>query len=355
MNNGGSGNGTAGSNVPGAGSGTGGTGTGGVVNPGGGANAGGVTNGGASGGTPAGGQNSAGTGGGVEPGDTMPPRPLNVTAAMDEHRHNINGRPAAMDNRAPKMMGKLIVDVGVDNGGAYEFGLKRGFHVYGVNIVHCQIAESPDAYQSKTPAFNGNCRLETFDGVDRDPSINVSPADSVTGKLQKALTDLHAQFPEEDWGYFLNADGTVRWSDVGITGYSHGATSAARWAKHVRLWRVVSRSGPRDNICGQYGEGQCPAGVISSWLDEESATPVERLYGFVGNGDSQYEDILFAMDRMKYMGAPTDINAVAPPYNNSRRLYINGGHSSFDSDEFNTAMGVAWSVPPENMTYAAGL
>jgi hypothetical protein len=291
----------------------------------------------------------------VEPGDTPPKAPLNITAAKAEHKHTVGGRPVGVDNRAPHMMGKLIIELGVDDGGVNEFALKHGFHVYGAEIVHCQIAEAENTYQSKTTAFNGNCRLETFDGVDHDPSINVSPAESVSGKLKAALAELHATYPEEDWGYYLTAEGEVRWSDVGVTGYSHGATSAARWAKQYRFYRAVSRSGPRDNICGNYADGQCPAGVISAWLDEESKTPPERLYGFVGNGDSQYDDILFAMDRMGYLGTPTDIGAVAPPYNNSHRFYINGGHDNFEGKQFWPALAVAWGVPAENVAYAAGL
>jgi hypothetical protein len=323
-----------------------------------GSNAGGGTAGGAGGATAGGGVSpggAAGAGGGVEPGDTPPVRPLMVSAAPGEHRHTINGRPVGMDNRAPQMMGKLVIELGVDDGGVNDFALKHGFHVYGAEIVHCQIAEAPNTYESKTTAFNGNCRLETFDGVDHDSSINVSVADSVSGKLKQALTDLHAQYPEEDWGYFLNADGSVRWSDVGITGYSHGATSAARWAKKYRLYRAVSRSGPRDNICGQYAAGQCPESVISDWLDEESLTPVERMYGFVGQQDGQYEDILFAMDRMGYVGEPTNIDSVAPPYNGSHRLYIGGGHSNFEDKQYWPAMALAWGVPQENIDYAAGL
>ena len=40
-----------------------------------------------------------------------------------------------------------------------------------------------------------------------------------------ALTSLQASNPEEDWGYFLTQDGKdVRWSDVAISGDSHGAS-----------------------------------------------------------------------------------------------------------------------------------
>jgi hypothetical protein len=280
-------------------------------------------------------------------------------AAVGEHTRTFNGRPVGLDTRLPKMMGKLIIDVGVTEGGAYDFGLKHGFHVYGAKIpAMCDIAQTADQFASLGgPNHPGDCRLETFDGQDHSPTVTISAADSVAGKLKQDLADLQAQFPEEDWGYYLNADGSVRWSDIGITGYSHGATSAARWAKTVRLYRVVSRSGPRDNLCGQGAtkpyDTNCPANIIATWINEATTTPIERYYGMVGNGDMQYGDILFAMNRMNYIGTPVDIGAGAPPYGDSHRMFINDGHSDFTDRKFWPALGVAWGVPPENMTYAA--
>lgn len=302
-------------------------------------------------------------GGSSDAGDTPPVRPLNITAAPGEHVHNVGGRPAAVDNRAPKMMGKLIIELGVDSGGLYQFGLKRGFHVYGADIEHCEITLDMGR------EHNGDCRLETFDGVDRTPTLNVTPENSVVGKLTAALAELHQSFPEEDWGYFLNADGTVRWSDVGVTGVSHGAQSAARWARAVRMYRAVSRSGPRDTACGDgklhAGETitdamppydpNCPPEKISAWQDEVSMTPTERLFGFVGNEDGQFGDILFAMDYMKYVGKPVNVSVAAPPYDGSHRFYANDGHSGFDGEEYWPALQIAWGVPQENMDYAAGL
>jgi hypothetical protein len=224
---------------------------------------------------------------------------------------------------------------------------------------------------------NGNCRLETFDGIDRDPEFNLTPETAVIGQLAAHLAELHATYPEEDWGYFLNQDGTVRLSDVGITGYSHGAQSAARWARAYRLYRAVSRSGPRDNECGkgpaagdydpQNPPWRCPADNpacaateadcdnISAWLLEPSMTPVERLFGFVGKGDGQYGDIMYSMEIMQYVGQPVNISTAQPPYDGSHRFYSDDGHSGFDGDQYNAALGIAWGVPQENMDYAAGL
>jgi hypothetical protein len=357
---------------PGSSGGTAGTGggpSGGVSGGGaGGSASGGSAGTAAAGSSGAGGSaGSSGSGGSAgmddSAGDTAPWRELNITAAPGDHRHDVGGRPVAVDNSAPIMMGKLIINLNVDDGGIYDFGLKRGFHIYGADIEHCDI-------NYDTREHNGDCRLETFDGQDHSPAINVSYENSVMGKLSAALTELAATYPEEDWGYFLNQDGSVRWSDVGVTGVSHGAQSAARWARAYRLYRAVSRSGPRDTECGDgmlhagtdfdpanppY-DVNCPDEQISAWIDEESATPTSRLFGFVGNEDGQYGDILFSMERMGYIGQPVNVSKVAPPFEgDSHRFYADDGHSGFDDEKYWPALGVAWGVPQANMDHAAGL
>jgi len=237
--------GTAGSNSAGqngvAGGGsptqTAGTSSGGIVGGGGTT----VTTGGASGGVgggvggATGGATTGGTGG-LDPGDTLPKGPLNVMASKGEHVHG----KAGIDTRAVKMLGKLVVDLGVNAGGYSSFLAKRGYHSMG---APCGACAAPDLGNNRDDV--GTCRMGEFA--------------TTSASVKSQLTMLHAQYPEEDWGYFLNADGSVRWSDVAITGISHGATTAAIAGRiGARMWRIVSRSGPRDNVCG-LGNGQCAA------------------------------------------------------------------------------------------------
>jgi hypothetical protein len=178
---------------------------------------------------------------------------------------------------------------------------------------------------------------------------------------------LSAQYPEEDWGYFLNADGSVRWSDVAITGISHGATTAAIAGRlGARMWRIVSRSGPRDNTCG-LGNGQCTAPLstpsydpacpdadVASWLDKPSLTPMDRFYGLVGMTDGQCGDIMFDMHRTKYVGVPTIFdNAQAVLTGTNQFFAASAGHYDFlaapngvtRADE---VLEIAFAIPPEN-------
>jgi hypothetical protein len=316
-----------------AGTGTGGAGTGT-------AGAGGST----SGGTATGG---GGAGGG--PGAIM----VTVQPGLHSHTTGTPARPAAIDNRLPKVMGKLIVNLDVDDGNINDYAVKHGFHVYGAKLpLHCDIAESKDDYAGKGRDFNGNCRLETFDGMEHEPSVNIAAADAVASKVKAALTDLAAKYSDEGWGYFLDGGGNVRWEDVGITGYSHGATSAIRWSKKIKLWRAVARSGPRDNICGSAYKGQtCPDSAVSSWLTEQSVTPVANVFSLGGMGDTQYGDFVYANDKLMLPGAPTDVTAAAPP-DGANRLYISGGHDDFTNKSFWPVFDKIYAMPAENVTYA---
>jgi hypothetical protein len=309
----------------------------------------------ASGGAEAGGGASGGAAGGTsDAGDTAPPKPLNFTAAAGQHVHMMLGRGAGVYGGVPHLMGKLIVQL--DNN-VYNFGLKRGFHVLGVNLPVCPINYT-------TREHNGDCRLEVFDGVDRVSDFAVTPEESVTGQVVASLKQLQMTYPEEDWGFFLNADGSVRWSDVGFTGHSHRAQSATRFAVAVRAYRAVARSGPRDNNCGTGAatadfdpqhppyDVNCPVAKISAWLDDTPKTPIDRFFGFVGKTDEEYSDIQFTMEHMKFVGAPMNISTAKAPYGGTHRFYADAGHDGFDSAPYYDALNIAWGVPPENAAWA---
>jgi len=102
---------------------------------------------------------------------------------------------------------------------------------------HSHTSKRPE--DERQQGFYGDARKEVWDGIEHThagdfASIHMTPADGVAQRTQKALKYLDQAYPDEDWGYYLNADGSVRWSDVILTGMSHGASNVARWAMLVR-------------------------------------------------------------------------------------------------------------------------
>jgi hypothetical protein len=342
------------------GAGTSGSGSAGVS--GGEAIAGATSTGGGSGMAGAAGSGESGAAG----GDTPPPRPPNVTASESRHQHtfrasdadstvsfNDNMQIAVIDNRAATLMGKLVlpfagagVNVGTLTGGG-EFCARRGFHVLAIATFQDYDIVSRGA------DFFGDARRTVFEGVFHTQEgefagIPLTKADGVAQRTQKALQYLHATYPEEDWGYYLQSDGSVRWSDVIFTGMSHGASNSARFGFLVRASRVVSASGPRDNLCTRVDLTDC-GGVVATWFDETPKTPLDRFYSITGRNDSQHTQHLFAAEKLGYPGQATAIEGSQPPYGNSHQLIANAGHVDFCGNAtYAAACNHAFGVPPEN-------
>jgi hypothetical protein len=267
----------------------------------------------------------------TEEGDQPAPRPLMVDRAGAQ-LYSIKFKPseadptvtsndavqtALLDTRAPTIRAKLVVTLSGSNNppgplGLTSYAASQGFHALAVAYFN---AYSPAGQTD--PNFFGQVRFDEFDGMGRNTRFKVARPDSVEVRVTKALTFLQAKNPQGDWSYYLNGDGQVRWSDVIFFGQSHGATSAAAYAKLRRVWRAVSMSGPRDTNP-----------VVATWLTMPSATPIDRFYGFTGTQDGQHPDHLKAMEAMGYLGAVVDVGQAKPPYGGSHRLQYVGGHTA---------------------------
>jgi hypothetical protein len=256
-----------------------------------------------------GGVGSSGSGGGTSAGagssetDPPAPRPLMVNPATS-CKCDIKFSAVSVDPDAGKsttdthatddqvmfvdtsktIQGKLVICIGgigggPGGGGIEGFAKNAGFHVF---LVATQTAISGAPQQYKTtlatnpmdPEANrqvGDGRMEAWDGKDRVDWLDIQPPDSIVNRTEHALEHAMTADPGGDWGYYLNADGTVRWTDVYMVGYSFGSQTIAMDSKYVRFGRVVATSGPQD-------EGFPNA----TWISQPSATPVDRLYMAVG-------------------------------------------------------------------------
>jgi len=264
--------------------------------------------------------------------DTPPWRPLMVTASPGEHIHG----SAGVDTRS-HLLGKLAVDIGVNSGSYQSWLSARGYHSMG---APCGACAAPNLGAGRDAV--GACRLMEFANTE--------------ASVKSTLTSLAQNYPTEDWGYFLNQDGSVRWSDVAITGVSHGATTAAVAGRlGARMWRVVSRAGPRDDTCGVAGgvsptptfdpsnppwKVPCPPADIASWMDMPSITPIDRFYGLVGTTDVEYGDIMFDMHYTGYPGPPVQWNVAGAVLTGNQFYSTTGGHLDF--------LGAAAGVMPTN-------
>ncbi|HXK20423.1 MAG TPA: hypothetical protein VNG33_21585 [Polyangiaceae bacterium] len=278
----GSANGTAGS-APAAGA-AGQAPTGGAAGAGAGTGAGGnagTAAGGASAGSPA-------TGGSAST-DPLPPRPINVQPG-GTFSANFNGQPISV-NKSKPAQGKLVlllggICTGTGAGGFESFIKSYGFHVFAPKTQTC-VNSAPDQYKTAIksnpldPEANrqvGDARTELWDGVDRVDWVTVNKGESIQEETIAAINYGTAQDPGGDWGFFLNADGTLRTTDVWVVGYSWGSQTWAMISSYVRFGKVITTSGP-------VSEGFPDA----AWITHPSATPNDRKYLLAGL-DAPYPD-----------------------------------------------------------------
>jgi len=217
---------------------------------------------------------------------------------------------AAVDPRAPSR-GKLVIWLMPHNPQLFERLTGYGFHAIQVHYANGWFGK---LYAGPPPAddlFLSKVRLEAATGRDFSDAVAIPAPDSIMGRSHRFVQWLHREHPQGGWGRFLSADRReLRWDRVILSGISHGATTAARMAKHVEVDRVVMFSGPRDQF--------------ERWQSLPSATPPQRFFGFTHVLDEGWTRDHYCRSwqllGLHRFGPVVDVDRVAPPYGDTRRL-----------------------------------
>ena len=167
----------------------------------------------------------------------------------------------------------------------------------------------------------GGVRLEAATGEDHSPLVSIRKPDGMQERAFQFVKWLDKEHPQGNWGQFIAAGGAgLDWDKVIIAGASHGSTTAARFAKHQKVDRVVMLCGPRD----QY----------ETWQGLPSATPSQRFFGFShvldGGWKADHYCRSWQMLGLHEHGPIVNVDRSRPPFGNSRRLitdYDVGGDS----------------------------
>ncbi|MFT5526497.1 MAG: hypothetical protein ACI9HK_004474, partial [Pirellulaceae bacterium] len=157
----------------------------------------------------------------------------------------------------------------------------------------------------------GRMRLEAATGEDHSPLAEIPQPDGMMERSFQFVKWLAKENPQGKWNQFLDEDETgLRWDKVVISGISHGSTTAARFAKHQRVDRVVMFSGPRDQF--------------ESWHGFPSATPSNRFFGFThvldGGWTGDHYCRSWEMLGLQKHGPVVNVEKADVPWGNSRRL-----------------------------------
>ncbi|RYD21751.1 MAG: hypothetical protein EOP88_10245 [Verrucomicrobiaceae bacterium] len=217
---------------------------------------------------------------------------------------------AAVDTRVPPQ-GKLVIWLMGHNGELFDRVTGYGMHAIQVHYAREWFGKLYPGAPPRDELFLSGIRLEAATGKDESRAVRIPYPDSIMGRSVSLVKWLEKENPEGNWKQFLTRDGKdLQWEKVVLCGISHGATTAARMAKTVKVGRVVMFSGPRDQF--------------EVWQRVESATPGNRYFGFThllddGWSGDHYSRSWQLMQMQKY-GPVTDVEKSPPPYGNSRRL-----------------------------------
>ncbi|MEQ1862125.1 MAG: hypothetical protein ABMA13_19585 [Chthoniobacteraceae bacterium] len=225
------------------------------------------------------------------------------------------GKPADVQNAsvdtrvAPQ--GKLVIWLMGHNKGLFERVNSYGLHAIQVHYANGWFGKFGNQSPGDDGKLLGRIRLEAATGEDFSPLVEIPKPDGMMERALQFVKWLAKVNPQGRWDTFLTDDKAgLRWDRVIISGSSHGSTTAARFAKHQKVDRVVMLCGPRDQL--------------ETWQGLPSATPVNRYFGFSHVLDTGWSGDHYCRSwellGLNQFGPIVNVDQTPSPYGNSRRL-----------------------------------
>lgn len=216
---------------------------------------------------------------------------------------------AVVDTRVPSR-GKLVIWLMGHNHGLFERISGHGLHGIQLHYANGWFSKVSKVALNDGTSL-GKIRLEAATGEDHSPLVDIPKSDGMKERSLQFVKWLVKENPQGKWDQFLTADkNDLQWDKVILSGISHGSTTAARFAKHQKVDRVVMFSGPRDQL--------------ESWHGFPSATPENRYFGFThildGGWTGDHYCRSWQMLGLAKFGPIVNVDKVASPYGNTRRL-----------------------------------
>ena len=182
-----------------------------------------------------------------------------------------DGKPADVENATVdtrvKPQGKLVIWLMGYSPPLFERVNSYGLHAIQVHYANGWFGKFGNAAPPGDDKFLGKIRLEAATGEDFSDVVDIPKPDGMMERALQLVKWLAKENRPGRWDYFLTRDRHgLRWDRVIVAGASHGSTTAARFAKHQRVDRVVMFCGPRDQF--------------ETWQALPSATPANRFFGF---------------------------------------------------------------------------
>ena len=213
----------------------------------------------------------------------------------------------AVVNTKVRPRGELVIWLMGYNSQLFDRLSDYGFHAIQVHYANKWFGTiKPTDEMSR-----GNVRLEAATGEDFSDLVNIPKPDGMMERSLQLVKWLAKENPQGGWEYYLTPNRQdLRWDRVVVAGSSHGSTTAARFAIHQRVGRVVMFCGPRDQD--------------QNWQSLSSATPSNCYFGFShvldGGWTGDHYCRSWEMLGLHEHGPIVNVDQVKAPFGNSRRL-----------------------------------
>ncbi len=217
---------------------------------------------------------------------------------------------ASVDTRvAPR--GKLVIWLMGYSAPLFERVSGYGMHAIQVHYANGWFAKFSKITPPSDDKFLGKIRLEAATGEDFSDAVSIPKPDGMMERSFQFVKWLAKENPQGGWEFFLTDDRKgLLWDRVIMAGSSHGSTTAARFAIHQRVDRVVMFCGPRDQL--------------ETWQALPSATPSNRFFGFSHVLDSGWTADHYCRSwellGLHQYGPIVNVDQSQPPFANTRRL-----------------------------------
>lgn len=216
---------------------------------------------------------------------------------------------AVVDTRV-EQKGKLVIWLMGYNAALFERIAGYGYHGIQVHYANKWFGKLSKKVGDDTMGL-GKIRLEAATGEDLSPLVKIPKPDGMMERAFQFVKWLAQEHPNCRWDQFLAPGGKgLDWDKVIVAGSSHGSTTAARFAIHQKVDRVVMFCGPRDQL--------------ETWQALPSATPSDRFFAFShvldGGWTGDHYCRSWQMLGLHKYGPIVDVDKIAAPFENSRRL-----------------------------------
>jgi hypothetical protein len=217
---------------------------------------------------------------------------------------------ANVDTRvAPR--GKLVIWLMGYSAPLFDRLTGYGMHAIQVHYANGWFGKFSKLAPASDDKYLGKIRLEAATGEDFSDAVDIPKPDGMMERSFQFVKWLAKENPQGGWEFFIADDRKgLRWDRIIMAGSSHGSTTAARFAIHQPVDRVVMFCGPRDQL--------------ETWQALPSATPSNRFFGFShvldGGWTADHYCRSWELLGLHKYGPIVNVDQSQPPYANTRRL-----------------------------------